>query len=315
MRSLRQIPDPCFYGGLHILLGSRFSSCHAETATCHGFVDILYLSSHLWRQLSQTHYTMKKTAMTTKRELKVAGEERESNKEKEPMQREDYDPLEPALAQGREDPCWGPTTKKHVYDVPLADHWQAMVGTDIKDGSSEMVFRILGEERIGRLKTGDPIFRVTVGATDNRVLAVIQREMKNLSDRYVIYGLTANGHEPIPYNDMDSGQKRFDMYPVVEIVQSVLGKNYTIKSPGNDGEILFKATNGNIRAALICCGPCLLVGVIPFKFAFHKRGQDPKEVALYRDQSAQVLEVTAGTSPLLGICMAYAVDRLTRPVL
>jgi hypothetical protein len=248
--------------------------------------------------------------MKTIRELRVAHSGDEE-------QKRDHDPLleTSVLPEMRNDPCWGPTAKKRVYVVPLAEYWKSLVGTDIKDGSNDMVFRIHREERIGRFKTKDPIFRVTVGATDNRILAVIQREMKNLKDRYVVYGLTSNGHDPVPYHDVKNGQKRFDMYPVVEIVQSVLGGEYVIKSPGNDGEILFKATHGNIRTALICCGPCVLLGAIPFKFEFHKRGQEPKEVVLFRDQKAQVMEVAAGTSPLLGICMAYAVDRLTCPVL
>jgi hypothetical protein len=104
------------------------------------------------------------------------------------------------------------------------------------------------------------------------------------------------------------------MYPVVKIVKGVLGLNYVIKSPGNNSEILFKANNASIRNAVIICSPCIFLGIFRFQFAFHKRGKDPTEVVIFRDQRTQVLEVAPGISPLLGLCIAYAVDRLNRHI-
>ncbi len=127
-----------------------------------------------------------------------------------------------------------------------------------------------------------------------------------------------------------------DLYPIASVVQSVCGKTYTVLSPDRE-TIRWRATNGKFRKMLLCCPWCIAVGVCMWEFEFedlnlqqlhsHSRWQgyhvapgqseesSPRDSVVFsRDQDIRFLNVAPGTSPLLALCVAYAVDRLTRPI-
>lgn len=208
------------------------------------------------------------------------------------------------------EPASSSSATRHVLvlRIPNADKWRdGMVFMDEKGG---FIAKVLKHEKVGHLASGDPRFRVTLGNEQNEVIAVVTRKIENMEDIYMIFSLEPNwvGQEPVPYMSKDSKTKTFDMYAVASLYQGTFGGDYTLKSSQNN-KVLMKASNSNITWTLICCPCAIMCGGCKWELAFYKpHGGEP---ALVRDQGAQLLGVAAGENPLLGVCIAYAVDRQT----
>jgi hypothetical protein len=133
-------------------------------------------------------------------------------------------------------------------------------------------------------------------------------------------------------------------YPLVTVTQGIFGKTYMVESV-DGSSIRWRANNPSFRRTLLFC-PCLIfLGCCVWEFEFDdliaKSGgadkfrswisarpgarlsggdeeTEPAEqlspVVLRRDQLAQKLEIEKGVSPLVAVCVAYAMDRLTRSV-
>jgi hypothetical protein len=216
---------------------------------------------------------------------------------------------------------FAPTSTFSVLHVPSADHWQC--GTSIKSqqGRSDAlpvdVFHVLRSERVGRTRWGDPIFRAVLGDIQDQMVAVILREIdyRRMKDTFVFYSVTPTWPgQPARKKDRIA---RCDLYPFASLEASPLGRNYRLYAC-KDHELLLKASNPNIRCTRLCCALCCtlccLYGWLPWqwKLTFRKPGNRKDAVILWNQMTAQVT-VTAGTSPLLAVCMSYALDRLTTP--
>jgi hypothetical protein len=139
-----------------------------------------------------------------------------------------------------------------------------------------------------------------------------------------------------------------ELYPVVSVVQGVLGKTYTVQSHDADRTIRWSADNGQFRKTLLFCPWCIAMGLWMWQFEFQDLNVRRREgygrvpwrrlpqiapgrqvlnhfvssssqrtdgpIVLIRDQEIQTVSIAAGTSPLLALCVTYAMDRLTRPL-
>jgi hypothetical protein len=92
------------------------------------------------------------------------------------------------------------------------------------------------------------------------------------------------------------------------IQQSVLGKK--CKLYDDNENVLLKAKNGNIRFADLLL-PCLLC-CHAWRLEFYKPGHSEDKV-LMRDQGEGIVTVAPGESPLMAICVAYAIDKFLTP--
>jgi hypothetical protein len=203
--------------------------------------------------------------------------------------------------------CWDPSPFSNILHVPTADWWHD--GTHIKDEKGNIAYTILREEKVGM---AFPIFRATIADENNEVLAVVVRERtkRGLQDSYTIYSMTPNwpGQEAVPY--IVDKKKAFGMYALASIHKSVLGSNYGLISC-QDGSALMKHKNGKILSAFLCSPFGVILGLCKLQFTFYKPGEHPRRFLVLRNQEAAIVSVDPGASPLMGVCMAYAVDRMT----
>lgn len=246
--------------------------------------------------------------MTKESGTKVANkpERRKKNKKKGSKRESNKDQTEES-----ETSWWDPITTSKVLIAPMASRW--IDGMAINDQEGKQVYQILSEDTDGRMKTGDQKHRATIASPEGKeVIAVVVRKVINMTDSFVIYSTKPNwdGQEAEPY--MLQKTKQFDMYPRAYIQQSIFGKKYTVKL-SKDDSVLLKAKNGNIRTTLLCCPMCLLLDMFRWRLEFYQPGQHPRQNLILRNQDTETLEIAFGSSPLLGLCISYAVDRLTSP--
>jgi len=294
----------------------------------------------------------------------------------------------------------GAALPNHEYYVPLAELWH--YHKEIKNREGRTEFHLLQEDQIGRIITGEPIFRMIVGNARREVVAVIVRDARRGKDGYTIYGRspipleettiapndTADNElnssntsstrdreysethptagesfswisswlslsrrrrnlvqradvDPMPYR-FDFDDQALEMYPLYSIQQGVFGKSYLVQSwktlEGRNGKcrtLQWKAENANFRKILLCC-PCIIfLGVCMWRFEFqdlntqrrvrpwnrkhwlwqHRGSSASTDVpVMIRDQEFRTLTVASGASPLLALCVTYAMDRLTRSI-
>jgi len=208
--------------------------------------------------------------------------------------------------------AFAPTTTSRVLCVPPAHEWQD--GMTFKDKQGAFIAKVLRHEKLGRMASGDQIFRVTLGDEQGNVIAVITRKMENFQDVYVVSSVTPNwpGQPSEPYMNKDKTQdSSVQLYLVGKLYQGTLGGHYTLKS-SQGNTILMKASNSNIKWTLICCMGAILFGCCKWKLSFYRpHGGRRGGLAIVRDQAADNVSIAVGESPLLGVCLAYAVDRQT----
>ncbi|KAL7566781.1 hypothetical protein ACA910_019375 [Epithemia clementina (nom. ined.)] len=210
------------------------------------------------------------------------------------------------------------TDTNKVLLVPLASEWHD--GLIIRDHGT-LVAKVLCEERMGRLKSGNPVFRVSFSDENDQIMAVVTRKLDtNGQDSYEISSVypTYPDQQSEPYVYMHKDPKDHNIqkvvttqvYPYVKLVQSTLGGVHTVKSCQDDKIVIMKAKNRDIKFMVICCPVALIRSPYFWTFAFH-RGRPTREPAILRDQESQQLHVKAGESMLLAVCVSYAVDRMT----
>lgn len=205
--------------------------------------------------------------------------------------------------------CWGPSPADHILFVPTAEFWHG--GAHIKDEKGDIVFTILREEKNGLVF---PIYRATIADEYNEIIAVVvrckRRRHMGLRDAYTIYSMTpiVPGQEPVPY--VFKQKKVCDMYPVVSIYKS-LTRNYVVTA-FQDSSILMRHKDGFLFSALSFSPFCMILPICRRQFTFYKPGDNPRRFLILRNQEAAILSVAHGASPLMGVCIAYAVDRMNQ---
>jgi hypothetical protein len=212
---------------------------------------------------------------------------------------------------------FAPTNTKAVLHIPAANRWHygASVNNQYSKGRSDaLAFNVLRNERVGRTRGGDPIFRAVLGDEHNQVVAVIIREIdyRRMKDLFMFYSVRPEwpGHQASTKHSNEP--TAYQMYPFASLEQSSLGKNYRLYSC-KDHELLMEASNPKLRFALLCCMCCMALGAFRWKLAFHKPRHE--KTLVLRNQTTDEVTVEPGTSPLLAVCMSYALDRLTIPTL
>jgi hypothetical protein len=159
-----------------------------------------------------------------------------------------------------------------------------------------------------------------------------------------------DGGDTWPTEEEDaSSTSSHTFYPLVTVTQGILGKTYMVESV--DGHrIRWRAENPRFRRTLLLCPCCITLGCCVWEFEFEdlngkstRHGKSwrpwmrtsrqevlvppgsgaasdvttssrPPPLILVRDQAVRKLEIGPGISPLLAVCVTYAMDRLTRPI-
>lgn len=204
---------------------------------------------------------------------------------------------------------FAPATKRTILQVPLPDCWSP--GLRITDAeTNQVVYKVLEHERMGRTRGGDPLFLVLIGNEHDQAAAVVLREIDylHMKDQYVIFSVTPNYEGQVPFKG-----KYFDMYQLATLEQSPLGNTYQLVSYENRRKVLLRATNPGICWTLLCCTMCFLSGCFKWELAFYEPGAGPRDKSVVRHQQKERVTVEPGASPLLAVCLAYALDRLTIP--
>jgi hypothetical protein len=205
---------------------------------------------------------------------------------------------------------WAPCTIGKCLHIPASHAWP--VGTEIKDDKGQVIFKIIREQVVGSNLVIGPIYQVIIGDAGGNMIAVVQRCEKPDScgkDYFSIYAL--DGPPTSTPTDQKGTTPVLDVqgHFKAKIQQSVLGKKYKLYDDNDD--VLLKAKNGNIRCALFFL-PCLFCNP-SWRLEFYKPGHSEDKV-LVRDQGEGILTVApGGQSPLMAICVAYAIDKFLTP--
>ena len=237
--------------------------------------------------------------------------------EPEPEHKPEQKALPPALSPDLSSLSFQPTTAERVIRIPLASSWSDDLV--LRDDRGQFVAKVLKHEKYGHTQGGDAKWRVTFGNEQDQVMAVLLRKIERAQDVFVVYSTTPNwsGQTPEPYYLKKGKQEQFlfEIYPLGELKQGVFGGGYRLQSSRGNHAVLLEASNRNITWALLCCPLAILCGCCHWRLSFYEPGQQGhrrsrrQRPAIVRDQEAQVVRIAAGASPLLGICIAYAVDR------
>lgn len=257
---------------------------------------------------------------------------------KESVSSNDHQPLSVSSntrpSVGQQSPSW------NSLIVPRAHDWTD--GTALVDSESkEAQYVVAHEEDLGS-KSGQGPNCVAVIATPARntssyndgrkaangedaskaavgdILAVVRSTNKCLSG-FTIYTMEPNfeGQEATTMEDVAvlNGQA---VYKYGRLRQSALGGTYTFRKttgPGRkDHTQPMKARNGKVSCALLLCGFPFLCSKWNMEFVgttgTEKGNSHTRCIRSQRDES---LDIAPGQDPLVAVCLAYAVDRLTNP--
>jgi hypothetical protein len=202
---------------------------------------------------------------------------------------------------------WAPCTIGRELHIPASHAWP--VGTGIKDDKGQVMIKIIREQIVDSNLIMGPIYRVIIGDASGTTIAMVQRGDKPdscLKDHFSIYAL---GGPPTP-SDQKGAPPVLDVpwHFKAKIRQSVLGKKY--KPYDDNDNVLLKAKNGNIRCALFLL-PCLFCNPT-WRLEFYKPGHSEDKV-IVRDQGEGIVTVAPGESPLMAVCVAYAIDKFLTP--
>lgn len=222
-------------------------------------------------------------------------------------------------------PAFPVTDTQKCLIVPLAREWRE--GMIIRDHGA-FVAKVLCHERLGRLKSGNPVLRVTLADENDDITAVVTRTMAHGLDVYEISSAKPNfpGQVPLPYiymyKDLHDRNHKLSVrtscvYPFAQLCRTRLGGVHTLKLSQDDKKVIMQSKNRTINWMVLCCPFALILSPYVWMFAFYRGGRRPrrKEPVIVRDQDSRQLQIQAGESMLLAICVSYAVDRMTAKLL
>jgi hypothetical protein len=190
-------------------------------------------------------------------------------------------------------------------------------GMEIRDEQGRFICKLFDEGEHGSGPAGLMFFAIFANA-ENEPMALVKRNpVSGCGDNHFYINSVSPNYEDQPssssftFNHPGGVSSQIEFtYPRSRLTQSTFGKNYTLyvkKTETMPVEVVLTATNGNIRAMLLFTA--MLCSCKGFKLEFYEPGQS--HPAILRNQKDDSITVAPGQSPLMGVCLAYAVDRLT----